>query len=78
LPATIGASFTLYWPSLFAMACGAIGFHLIEGWSILDSLYAAAQTVTTVGYGDVTPATAAADFLPWSLCSPAWAWCFMR
>jgi voltage-gated potassium channel len=39
------------------MGCGAIGFHLIEGWSILDSLYAAAQTVTTVGYGDVTPAT---------------------
>lgn len=42
---------------IFAMGCGAIGFHLIEGWSILDSLYAAAQTVTTVGYGDVTPAT---------------------
>ncbi len=42
---------------IVAMGCGAIGFHLIEGWSILDSLYAAAQTVTTVGYGDVTPAT---------------------
>ncbi len=42
---------------MVAMGCGAIGFHLIEGWSILDSLYAAAQTVTTVGYGDVTPAT---------------------
>jgi voltage-gated potassium channel len=40
-----------------AMACGALGFHLIEGWPILDSLYAAAQTVTTVGYGDVAPAT---------------------
>lgn len=42
---------------IVAMGCGAIGFHLIEGWSILDSLYAAAQTVTTVGYGDVTPVT---------------------
>jgi voltage-gated potassium channel len=42
---------------IVAMGFGAIGFHLIEGWSILDSLYAAAQTVTTVGYGDVTPAT---------------------
>ncbi|MEO7971119.1 MAG: potassium channel protein [bacterium] len=42
---------------MVAMGCGAIGFHLIEGWSILDSLYAAAQTVTTVGYGDVTPTT---------------------
>ena len=40
-----------------AIACGAVGFHLIEGWSILDSLYVAAQTVTTVGYGDLTPAT---------------------
>jgi voltage-gated potassium channel len=42
---------------IVAMGFGAIGFQLIEGWSILDSLYAAAQTVTTVGYGDVTPAT---------------------
>jgi voltage-gated potassium channel len=42
---------------IVAMGFGAIGFHLIEGWSILDSLYVAAQTVTTVGYGDVTPGT---------------------
>ncbi|HEV7746172.1 MAG TPA: NAD-binding protein [Pyrinomonadaceae bacterium] len=49
---------------LYAMAAvvvailfGAVGFYLIEGWSILDSLYVAAQTVTTVGYGDLTPAT---------------------
>lgn len=40
-----------------AIAMGAIGFSLVEGWSILDSLYVAAQTVTTVGYGDLTPAT---------------------
>jgi voltage-gated potassium channel len=40
-----------------AIAFGAIGFYLIEGWSILDSLYVSAQTVTTVGYGDLTPAT---------------------
>jgi voltage-gated potassium channel len=40
-----------------AIAFGATGFYLIEGWSPLDSLYVAAQTVTTVGYGDVTPAT---------------------
>jgi voltage-gated potassium channel len=40
-----------------AIAFGALGFYLIEGWSILDSLYVAAQTVTTVGYGDLTPAT---------------------
>ena len=28
---------------------GTVGFFLVEGWSILDSLYVAAQTVTTVG-----------------------------
>ena len=40
-----------------AICFGAVGFHLIEGWSIRDSLYVATQTVTTVGYGDLTPAT---------------------
>jgi voltage-gated potassium channel len=40
-----------------AIGFGAVGFYLIEGWSILDSLYVAAQTVTTVGYGDLTPGT---------------------
>src|ERR1700737_1943986 len=38
-----------------AIALGTLGFHLIEGWSILDSLYVTTQTVTTVGYGDVAP-----------------------
>jgi voltage-gated potassium channel len=42
---------------VIAIGFGAVGFYFIEGWSILDSLYAAAQTVTTVGYGDVTPVT---------------------
>jgi voltage-gated potassium channel len=42
---------------VIAIGFGAAGFYLIEGWSILDSLYVAAQTVTTVGYGDLTPAT---------------------
>ncbi len=40
-----------------ATALGTVGFHLIEGWSTVDSLYAATQTVTTVGYGDLAPAT---------------------
>lgn len=40
-----------------ALGLGTVGFHLIEGWSLLDSLYVAAQTVTTVGYGDKSPAT---------------------
>ena len=40
---------------VIAIAVGTLSFHLIEGWSILDSLYVTAQTVTTVGFGDVTP-----------------------
>ena len=40
-----------------AIGLGTVGFFLIEGWSILDSLYVATQTVTTVGYGDLTPGT---------------------
>ena len=42
---------------LFSIAVGTIAFHLLEGWSILDSLYVTAQTVTTVGFGDLAPHT---------------------
>lgn len=45
---TLGAIFTV-------ITIGGIGFHLIEGFTILDSFYLATETVTTVGYGDVTP-----------------------
>ena len=40
-----------------AITLGTVVFHLLEGWSILDSLYVTAQTVTTVGFGDLTPRT---------------------
>jgi len=40
-----------------AIAVGTVVFHLLEGWSIVDSLYVTAQTLTTVGYGDVAPHT---------------------
>ncbi len=38
-----------------ALLFGTVGFHLIEGWSVADSLYVTVQTLTTVGYGDLTP-----------------------
>ena len=42
---------------LLSIGLGAIVFHGLEGWSILDSLYVTTQTVTTVGYGDIVPRT---------------------
>ena len=45
-----------------AIILGAVGFALIEGWSLIDSLYIAVQAVTTVGYGDVAPRTRAGRF----------------
>src|ERR1043166_3156689 len=38
-----------------AVMFGTVGFHLIEGWPLADSLYVTVQTLTTVGYGDQTP-----------------------
>ena len=42
-----------------AILLGTVVFHALEGWSILDSLYVTVQTVTTVGFGDLTPRTRA-------------------
>jgi voltage-gated potassium channel len=37
------------------VAFGTLGFSLIEGWSLPDSLYMTVMTVTTVGYGPPLP-----------------------
>lgn len=42
---------------IIMIACGSLGFHLLEDFTWLESIYIATQTVTTVGYGDLTPKT---------------------
>ncbi|MCB0352155.1 MAG: potassium channel protein [Bdellovibrionales bacterium] len=40
---------------LILFSYGALGFVLIEGWSLLDSLYMTAITLSTVGFEEVHP-----------------------
>jgi hypothetical protein len=42
------------------IAVGTVVYTVLEGWSILDSLYFSVVTLATVGFGDLTPTTDAA------------------
>jgi len=42
---------------LFFIALGTTFFHLAEGWTLVDSFYFTVTTLTTVGYGDLSPTT---------------------
>jgi ribonucleotide reductase beta subunit family protein with ferritin-like domain len=43
--------------TLLVLVNGTIVYHFVEGWRWLDSLYFSVITLTTVGYGDLSPQT---------------------
>jgi len=42
---------------IFLLIGGTIFFHQAQGWTPLDSLYFCVMTISTIGYGDLTPTT---------------------
>jgi voltage-gated potassium channel len=42
---------------LFLLVLGSTFYFYVENWSMVDSLYFCAMTVTTIGYGDLTPSS---------------------
>lgn len=46
-------------PLLLLTLLGTTAYVILEGWHPLDALYATIITITTVGYGDLTPVTPA-------------------
>jgi len=47
----------LIYATLLILVLGTTFYRVVEGWSWVDSLYFAVVTLTTVGYGDLTPQT---------------------
>lgn len=43
--------------ALAFIGVGAVFYHMVEGWTWLDSIYFTVVTLATVGYGDFVPTT---------------------
>ncbi len=42
---------------LIVIASGTVFFRFVEGWSLIDSYFFTVVTLSTVGYGNLVPAT---------------------
>ena len=47
---------------LIMLGGGTIFYHFVEKWSLLNAYYFCVVSLTTVGYGDITPHTALGKF----------------
>jgi hypothetical protein len=47
----------LVYAALLIIALGTLFYRFVEGWRWIDAFYFAVVTLTTVGYGDLTPQT---------------------
>jgi len=47
----------LLFTTVIVLCVGTVIYHFLEGWSWIDSLYFSVITLSTIGYGDFSPAT---------------------
>lgn len=43
--------------SVVTVLIGVVAMMYLEGWGVVDSIYFSVVSLTTVGYGDITPVT---------------------
>ncbi len=47
----------LLYTTFIILIVGTVVYHFLEGWSWIDSMYFSVITLSTIGYGDFSPAT---------------------
>ncbi len=47
----------LLFTTSFFIAFGTVMYHFLEGWDWIDCVYFSVITLSTIGYGDFSPAT---------------------